>query len=586
MSKALNGKRALVTGALGAFGAQTVAALRAEGADVLGVDLNVGPGVLPCDITDPEQVERTVAEVVDRLGGLDILVNCAGIGIPVDAGAMPGPNARSIMDVNLWGQWQMTAAALPALLASRGRVIFVASGLAYANIPFAGGYAVSKRALAAYADALRIEYGDHLDVTTVYPGYVPTPIHQASDEAGLNVGNLVRSERTKDIVATILRVAKAAAPPRDKGTTRLGHLELLAARHLPTVADRVVTRRYKGLVDSGRYAASPLVRSMRARVAAATGAADDDTFADKALDAEEDIVLTADGVRLRVRTAGSPEADSTVVFLHGWSLSQELWDRQWAAFSGRPDLRLISYDVRGHGRSGPAPDGSATIDRLAEDLDAVLTDLKVSGSVVLVGQSMGGMTALALARRRPELFGDLVRGLVLVNTSALRSEHVSLGLPWALSRIIALTLPLELSRRAAAYRRRGGGAVRPRVIDSAIARWLLFGDNPPTEAVKYARQAISTCAPTTVADFRLVVGDNDQRQSLRTVASLPVEILGGTRDRLLPAAEHSRALSTWLPDARLTIAEGAGHMLPLECPELVTDAIRRMIDSASLPRAQ
>ncbi len=581
MSNALTGKRALVTGALGAFGAQTMAALRAEGAEVMGLDLNAGPGVLSCDITDPDQVERTVADAIDGLGGLDILVNCAGIGVPVDSGAMPGPTARAIVDVNLWGQWQMTAAVLPALLASHGRVIFVASGLAYANVPFAGAYAVSKRALTAYADALRIEYGANIDVTTVYPGYVPTPIHEASDEVGVNVGNLVRAERTQDIVATILRVAKAAKPPRDRGTTRLGHLELLAARHLPAVADRVISRRYQALVDSGRYAGSPLVRSAQARTADATAGS---TAAADMGDVLEDIVRTTDGVRLRVRSAGSPDAPSTVVFLHGWCLSQELWEQQWVALRANSEVRLISYDVRGHGRSGPAPEGSNTIEVLAEDLDAVLTDLKVSGSVVLVGHSMGGMTALALAGSRPELFGDPIRGLVLVNSSAEASEHVSLGLTRAISRVVAATLPRELGRRATAYRTRGGGAVRPRVSDSAIARWLLLGDNPPADAVKYSRQAISTTAPTTVAGFHTVVRDNDQRSALEAVAGLPVEILGGSRDRLLPPEEHAVALSTWLPAARLTVARGAGHMLPLECSELVTDAISRVLDAATVRR--
>jgi NAD(P)-dependent dehydrogenase (short-subunit alcohol dehydrogenase family) len=119
---------------------------------------------------DQESVPRAVAEAVERLGGLDVLINCAGLGTPQSAGAAPDADALAVLDVNLVGPWRVTAAALPALLASRGRVVNVASGLAHITLPFSTAYTLSKRGLVAYSDVLRLEYGDRITVTSVYPG--------------------------------------------------------------------------------------------------------------------------------------------------------------------------------------------------------------------------------------------------------------------------------------------------------------------------------------------------------------------------------------------------------------------------------
>ncbi len=98
----------------------------------------------------------------------------------------------------------------------------MASELAYVPLPFASAYSVAKRGMTAYADALRVEYGSHLHVSTVYPGYVRTPIHAAAAEFGLALEGQVRREEVDDVVATVLRVLAARRPPRDTACTRAG----------------------------------------------------------------------------------------------------------------------------------------------------------------------------------------------------------------------------------------------------------------------------------------------------------------------------------------------------------------------------
>ena len=126
-----------------------------------------------------------------------------------------------MIDVNLLGPWRVTAAALPALRASRGRVVNVASGLAHLTVPFATAYCMSKRGLVAYSDALRIEHGDAITVTTVYPGYIRTGIHDAARERGLGLEGAVPAERLSDAADTLVRAAlgrrRATSPPRAPG---------------------------------------------------------------------------------------------------------------------------------------------------------------------------------------------------------------------------------------------------------------------------------------------------------------------------------------------------------------------------------
>src|SRR6201991_2590898 len=214
------GDRVIVTGAAGGLASPAVARLRERGVQVIGLDVIGDEHTIACDITDDAAVSRAVAQAVQRLGGVDAVVHYAGIGTPNDAGAPLEPDALRVIDVNLLGAWRVTAAALPALLASRaerggrrGRVLFVASELAYLTLPFVSAYSVAKRGMTAYADALRLEYGTELHVTSVYPGYVRTPIHTAGREVGLALEGQVRREEVKDVVGTVVRALATSKPP-------------------------------------------------------------------------------------------------------------------------------------------------------------------------------------------------------------------------------------------------------------------------------------------------------------------------------------------------------------------------------------
>jgi NAD(P)-dependent dehydrogenase (short-subunit alcohol dehydrogenase family) len=262
-------RRALVTGASGAFGSALRAELRGRGWQVAGLDLTPppdDPDVIACDVTDDQAVPAAVAAAVDRLGGgLDVLVNNAGIGGPASAGDVPGEHVRTMLDVNLLGAWRVTAAAIDHLVASRGRVVLIGSRMSFIGLPLGAAYGVSKRALTAYADALRAEYATHVGVTCVHPAFVKTPIHDRTREAGLRLEGFSHEEPIEQVVATIVRACEAPRPGRDVAVTRGGRVQMAVARHMPRVVDRVVARTLAKRIAAGDLDGADIAAPLRAR---------------------------------------------------------------------------------------------------------------------------------------------------------------------------------------------------------------------------------------------------------------------------------------------------------------------------------
>jgi NAD(P)-dependent dehydrogenase (short-subunit alcohol dehydrogenase family) len=260
--------RVIITGASGGIGTAATAELRRRGARVVGLDLHAsGDDVIACDVRDQASVDGAVAEAISRLGGgVDVLINNAGLGHAQSAGGAPDDRALAVLDVNLLGPWRVTSAALPALRAARGRVVNVASGLAHVTAPFATAYVMSKRGVVGYSDALRLEHGDALTVTTVYPGYIRTAIHESSVADGVALEGLVPAERVEDAARTLARAA-LGRPVRDIATTRQGGLGLALARVAPrAVMDRVILSRVRRAVRDGRFDGSRVAGEFAARM--------------------------------------------------------------------------------------------------------------------------------------------------------------------------------------------------------------------------------------------------------------------------------------------------------------------------------
>jgi pimeloyl-ACP methyl ester carboxylesterase len=278
-----------------------------------------------------------------------------------------------------------------------------------------------------------------------------------------------------------------------------------------------------------------------------------------------------DGTRLAVSEYG--EGPTTLVLTHGWTLNQTNWRRQVEALRDVDGLRIVAYDHRGHGKSDPAPEGTATIAQCADDLVEVLEQF--AGPVVLAGHSMGGMTIMALAERHPGVFADRVRGVAFVSTAAGGLGQLAYGLP-RLLRPLVNALEAAVSRQ---FVRAVGRTHRIPAYAKPTLRRLMLGDRPSRQVLAEVLAPIAE-VPAAVTDFRATFDDHDRLAALAACHDIPVVVMSGTRDRLLPMA-YSRRIADEIPGAELVLAPGAGHMLMVERPALVTDHLRRLAAKVS-----
>lgn len=211
----LDGRRIVVTGAASGIGQRTAELFASEGAQVALLDLNptrvmaqaqtLGVHGYAADITDEEAVQKVVADAAEAMGGLDGLVNAAGImgvGRVLDVSAT---EFRRIVDVNLTGTYIVTRACLPWLKAApRATVVNIASAQGLLpNAPGHTAYAASKGGVVNLSRALAAELAPSIRVNTVCPGMVDTPM---ADGYRKNVGNyaLKRLADADEIARAIL----------------------------------------------------------------------------------------------------------------------------------------------------------------------------------------------------------------------------------------------------------------------------------------------------------------------------------------------------------------------------------------------
>ncbi len=296
----------------------------------------------------------------------------------------------------------------------------------------------------------------------------------------------------------------------------------------------------------------------------------------------ERTVRTEDGVDLHVEVDEGPSP--AVVLVHGFTASLQEFDLQRETLSGR--ARTVLYDCRGHGHSRrPGRVRNASIDQLGRDLGRVIDEVVPDGPVVLLGHSMGGMTVMALARQRPELFGPRVRGVFLLATSSgglVEAGPVGAAVR-VLRRLHLLTLLLLWLRLWAPLleRLRKPGTT----VGRAYIRRNLFGTDDASPADVRKVQDLLEQTPLTVATaFYRTLLDHDEHASLRAMRDLPVTLLVGDSDRLTPA-HHSRRMAEALPDAELVVVPGAGHSVNITRRSVVDGALLRLLERVQQQRA-
>lgn len=185
----LAGRRILVTGAASGIGRAIAELFIRAGAHVAALDRRQ-PEALPgastlsitceADITDPQAVERAVQQAVDAFGGLDGVVNAAGIANTDWADAVSLEDWKRVIDVNLTGTFNVSRAALPHLRAAgAGTIVNLSSGQGLQPFKQRSAYAASKAGVIAFSKCIAMEWAPQVRVNTICPGAVDTPMVRA-----------------------------------------------------------------------------------------------------------------------------------------------------------------------------------------------------------------------------------------------------------------------------------------------------------------------------------------------------------------------------------------------------------------------
>ena len=242
-----------------------------------------------------------------------------------------------------------------------------------------------------------------------------------------------------------------------------------------------------------------------------------------------------------------PGAGPTLVFLHYWGGSARTWQPVVDRLAGRDVLTL---DFRGSGRSSAMP-GPYTLEQLAEDTLAVLVDAGV-GDHVLVGHSMGGKVAqLVAARWSPGL-----RGVVLVAPGPARPAA-------------EITPDYQEGLSHAYDSDESVAGVRDHVLTAT---------DLPEQLKAQVLVDSRAAAPAARTEWPLHGIAQDITGQTRRI-DVPTLVVAGEHDVVEPVAVLRANLVPYLPAADLVVIAGTGHLVPLEAPDALADAIETFVDA-------
>jgi pimeloyl-ACP methyl ester carboxylesterase len=282
-------------------------------------------------------------------------------------------------------------------------------------------------------------------------------------------------------------------------------------------------------------------------------------------------IASADGTRLHAIVLEAEPGSAgvaTVVLAHGWTEQLSFWGPVIRRLRGR-GLRIVAYDLRGHGSSGPAAGGDYSLQRFGEDVEAVLAAADAPAAALIVaGHSLGGMSIAAWAADHDVT--SRVAGAALVNTGV----DDLIGGALVLGAIGKRLSPRWLSRAVL-------GSSAPLLplanpLEQAVIRHTAFGPTATTAQVAFYERMLMKTPASVRAASGIAMSDLHLGSALAKL-TVPTLVIAGDRDRLTPP-DHSRRIAETLPSlARLLELERTGHMAPLERPAEVADAIAALV---------
>jgi pimeloyl-ACP methyl ester carboxylesterase len=279
-------------------------------------------------------------------------------------------------------------------------------------------------------------------------------------------------------------------------------------------------------------------------------------------------ISSADGTKLHAEVFG-PEDAQTVVLAHGWTENLEYWTYQIQALS-QHGLRVVAYDLRGHGDSDRASEGDYSIERFGEDLEAVLeAAVPEDRRAVVAGHSLGAMAIAAWARTFdvPQRVG--AAALINTGVDGLVAGQLLVPVP---------SVAHALNKTLAVHGFLGSRAPLPRFstpLTAAAIRYVAFGPAATPAQVAFYERMLISCPPDVRASVGITISELELNDALPRLA-VPTTVIAGDRDRLTPPS-HARRIAETLPQLeQLIVLPETGHMAPLERPDAVNNALEEL----------
>ena len=229
--------------------AVAVSGRRQDRLDAVVARIEAAGGVglaIRCDVTDEAGLQAAAGRVADELGGIDICVANAGFGIAGRFETLTGDDWRRQLEVNVVGAAQTAAAALPYLVARKGRLVFMGSVIIFAPMPGNAAYAASKGAIAALGQTLYAELArDGVSCTTIHPGFVASEIGQVDNDGVFHSD--ARDKRPGWLIVPTDKAARAIADAiharrRERVITGHGLFIAFLGRHAPDLVSAILRR--------------------------------------------------------------------------------------------------------------------------------------------------------------------------------------------------------------------------------------------------------------------------------------------------------------------------------------------------------
>ncbi|WP_261163813.1 SDR family NAD(P)-dependent oxidoreductase [Microbacterium sp. Marseille-Q6965] len=209
----------------------------------------------PLDITDADAVADMIAATERAYGGIDVWVSASSVYGFSRFEESPAHMVRRILDVNLIGTMEAARLAIPVLRRRRGVMILVGSVFSELAAPYVVPYVTSKHGIAGFAKGLRLELRGQVDVCTVMPATIDTPIHQhAANHTGRKIRPLPPVVAPERVARAIVRLSRR--PRRNRVVGRAQGVMVPIRRVLPGVVD-AFTARYMELVGIRRSPQPP-----------------------------------------------------------------------------------------------------------------------------------------------------------------------------------------------------------------------------------------------------------------------------------------------------------------------------------------